>query len=48
MVGNTFYWYVKCERKGASAGDPIEDVNDSNSFSYQLNYTGATYYWIAF
>ena len=48
IVGNTFYWYAKSERKGAYAGDPIEDIEDSNSFERQLNYTGATYYWLAF
>lgn len=48
MAGNTFYWYAKCERKGAYVGDPIEDVNSSNSSEHQFNYTGATYYWVAF
>ena len=40
--------WLKFERKGAYAGAPIEDVSSSNISDNQFNYTGATYYWVAF
>ena len=48
MIGNTFYWYSKSERKGSGSRDPIEDADDGDSSGYQFNSTGLTYYWLVF
>ena len=48
IVGNTFYWYAKGERKASGLETPIEDIDDRNNSKYQFNYTEATYYWVAF